>query len=124
MNRLTIWTKRWVIIGSMACFMTILPIDRLMAASPGESLYKKACKKCHGKLGEGKKSMFEPGNFKYPPINQIEKEELGTIISKYRAMPQDKSASKMEMKMAKPARKLSDRDIEALVQFITSEAGS
>jgi cytochrome c553 len=123
MNVLTIWIQRWVINGSMAFFMTFLPVDRLMADSPGENLYQKTCKKCHGKLGEGKESRSEPGKFKYPPIKQLGTTELSTIISRYRAMQQDKLASKMEMKMAKAVRKLSDGDIEALVQFITAEPG-
>jgi len=43
----------------------------VVATSPGSQLYKKACKKCHGDLGRGKKSKGDSSQFKYPPINEM-----------------------------------------------------
>jgi len=60
--------------GFLAMVMGLMIIstwsDTVVAASPGLQLYKKACKKCHSELGQGKKSKADSSQFKYPPIHQ------------------------------------------------------
>lgn len=85
------------------------------------ALYKKHCKKCHGTEGQGKKSKKDPSKFTYDPINQMTKEELVKSLQDYR----DKfnSGEKLEKsvkKMAKPAAKLDDSQIESIAEFVAS----
>lgn len=72
-------------------------------------------------MGAGKKIKADPGKFKYPPINQLTREDLSKTINEYREAWRNKTYTKTEKKMAKPAGKLSDQDISALVEFIISQ---
>ena len=120
MKQITRWTMR----GGIGFLMISTPLATVVAAPEGLALYKQACKKCHGKLGEGKKSKAEPDKFKYPPINQLSPEDLGKTINKYREMWQTQSFNKTEKKMAKSVGKLSDEEIAALIEFISSQLKS
>jgi len=111
----------WPMMGGIGLLIISTTIEMSVAAPVGLALYKKACKKYHGKLGEGKKSKADPSKFKYPPINQLSEENLGKAINKYREMWQRQTFNKTEKKMAKPSGKLSDEDIKALVAFINSK---
>ncbi len=97
--------------------------EPVVAASPGSQVYKKVCKKCHGKLGQGKKSKAESSQFKYPPIHEIPEEDLLKAMTKYKEMWQKKTYTKKEKRMAKPAGRLSDEEMKAVVAFITSQLG-
>ena len=95
--------------------------EPVVADPPGSQVYKKACKKCHGKLGEGKKSKAESGQFKYPPVHEMSEEDLLTAMTKYREMWQNKSYNKKEKSMAKPAGRLSEDEMKAVAAFIASQ---
>ncbi|MEE8344812.1 MAG: c-type cytochrome [Woeseiaceae bacterium] len=95
--------------------------EPVVAASPGSQLYKKACKKCHGKLGQGRKSKADSSQFKYPPIHEMPEEDLLKAMTKYKEMWQKKTYIKKEKRMAKPAGRLSDEEMKAVVAFITSQ---
>lgn len=91
----------------------------LYAAPDAKKLYKKTCKKCHGKRGEGKKQKKNPGKFKYNPVNDVEEQKLLEAMIKYRRMWVEKTfEDKYEKKMAKSVRKLSDEEIKILAAFI------
>ena len=94
--------------------------EPVFADSPGLQLYEKACKKCHGKQGEGKKRK-DSGQFKYPPIREMTEEDLLAAMIKYREMWQNKSYSKDEKRMAKTAGRLSDDEMKAVTTFIASK---
>jgi len=95
----------------------------VVADSPGSQVYKKACKKCHGKQGLGKKSKAEAGQFKYPPIYEMSEEDLLTAMTKYREIWQANTYNKNEKRMAKAAGRLSDDEMTAVVVFITVQLG-
>jgi cytochrome c553 len=121
MARILKRARSWAMVAAMGCLLIGGPFGTTVAASPGSSLYKKACKKCHGKMGAGKKIRADPGKFKYPPINQLSREDLSKTIDEYREAWRNKTYSKTQKKMAKPAGKLSDQDINALVEFIITQ---
>ncbi len=95
----------------------------VVADSHGSQVYKKACKKCHGKQGLGKKSKVEAGQFKYPPIYEMSEEDLLTAMTKYREMWQTNTYNKNKKRMAKAAGRLSDDEMTAVVAFITAQLG-
>ncbi len=95
----------------------------VVADSSGSQVYKKVCKKCHGKQGLGKKSKAEAGQFKYPPIYEMSEEDLLTAMTKYREMWQTNTYNKNEKRMAKAAGRLSDDEMTAVVAFITAQLG-
>ncbi len=95
--------------------------EPVVAASPGSQVYKKVCKKCHGEQGQGKKSKAQTGQFKYPPIHEMPKEDLLTAMTKYEELWQKKTYNKKEKRMAKAAGRLSDEEMKAVVAFITSQ---
>jgi len=97
--------------------------EAVVAASPGSQVYQKACKICHGELGQGKKSKGDSSQFKYPPIHEIPGEDLLKAMTVYREIWQEKSYSKKDKRMAKAAGRLSDEDVKAVIAFITSELG-
>jgi cytochrome c553 len=97
--------------------------ETVVAASPGSQLYQKACKKCHGELGQGKKSKADSSQFKYPPIHEIPEEDLLVAMAAYKEMWQKKSYEKNEKRMAKSAGRLSDEEIKAVIAFISSQLG-
>ncbi|HIG40864.1 MAG TPA: c-type cytochrome [Gammaproteobacteria bacterium] len=121
MARILKRVKSWAMMAGIGFLLIGAPFSPTVAASPGSGLYKKACKKCHGKMGAGKKIKADPGKFKYPPINQLTREDLSKTINEYREAWRNKTYTKTEKKMAKPAGKLSDQDISALVEFIISQ---
>ncbi len=97
--------------------------ETVVAASPGLQLYHKACKKCHGELGQGKKSKADSSQFKYPPIHEMPEEDLLKAMAGYKERWQKKSYNKKEKRMAKTAGRLSDEEIKVLIAFITSQLG-
>ncbi|MBC8258771.1 MAG: c-type cytochrome [SAR324 cluster bacterium] len=93
----------------------------LIAAEDSAKLYKKQCKKCHGKKGEGKKFKKEPEKFKYAPINELSQDELLESLNKYFKMWSAKNwENKKEKKMAKATKKLDDAKIQTLAEFIVT----
>jgi len=113
--------SRRILVVGMGLMMINTWSEPVVADSPGSQVYEKACKKCHGKLGEGKKSKAEPGQFKYPPVYEMSEEDLLTAMTKYREMWRNKSYSKKEKRMAKSAGRLSDDEMKAVAAFITSQ---
>ncbi len=113
--------------GFLAMVMGLMIIstwsDTVVAASPGSQLYKKACKKCHGELGQGKKSKADSSQFKYPPIHEMPEEDLLKAMAEYEEMWQKKSYNKKQKRMAKSAGRLSDDEMQAVIAFITSQLG-
>ena len=97
--------------------------EPVVAASPGLQLYKKACKKCHGELGRGKKSKADSSQFKYPPIYEMPEEDLLKAMVKYKEMWLKKTYNKKEKRMAKSVGRLSDEEMKAVIAFITSRLG-
>ena len=93
----------------------------VIADSLGLQVYQKACKKCHGELGRGKKSKADSSQFKYPPIHELSDEDLLKAMAKYREMWQQKTYNKKEKTMAKHAGRLSDDEIQAVAAFISSQ---
>ncbi len=92
-----------------------------IADSDGSQVYKKACKKCHGKMGHGKPSKADSSQFKYPPIYELSEEDLLKAMAIYIELWQKKTYDKNEKRMAKSAGKLSDEETQAVVAFITSQ---
>ena len=91
----------------------------LHAAVDAKKLYKKTCKKCHGKRGEGKKEKKNPGKFKYNPVNDVEEQKLLEAMLKYKLMWEEKTfENSREKKMAKSVRKLSEEEMKILASFI------
>jgi len=97
--------------------------ETVVAASPGLQLYHKACKKCHGELGQGKKSKADSSQFKYTPIHEMPEEDLLMAMAGYKERWQKKSYNKKEKRMAKTAGRLSDEEIKVVIAFITSQLG-
>ncbi len=97
--------------------------ETVIADSPGLQVYQKACKKCHGELGRGKKSKADSSQFKYPPIHEITEENLLKAMAEYEKMWQEKSYNKKEKRMAKSVGRLSDEEMKAVIAFITSRLG-
>jgi cytochrome c553 len=112
---------RWILAVGMGLMIISTWSEPVVAASPGEQLYKKACKKCHGKLGQGKKSKADSSQFKYPPINEMPEEDLLKAMAKYKEMWQKETYNKKEKRMAKSAGRLSDEEMKAVIAFITSQ---
>ena len=112
---------RWILAVGMGLMMISTWSEPVVAASSGEQLYNKACKKCHGKLGQGKKNNADSSQFKYPPIDEMSEEALLTAMTRYKEMWQKKTYNKKEKGMAKAAGRLSDEEMKAVVAFITSQ---
>ena len=114
---------RWFLAVGMGLMIVSTWSEPVVAASPGSQLYKKACKKCHGELGQGKKSSADSSQFKYPPINEMPEEDLLKVMAEYKEMWQEKSYDKKQKRMAKSAAQLSDEEMKAVIAFITSQLG-
>ncbi len=97
--------------------------ETVAADSPGSQLYQKACKKCHGELGRGKKGKADTNQFKYPPIHEMPEEDLLKAMAEYKEMWQEKSYNKKQKRMAKSAGQLNDEETKAVIAFITSQLG-
>ena len=95
--------------------------ETVIADSPGLQVYQKACKKCHGELGRGKKSKADSSQFKYPPIHGMPEEDLLKAMADYREIWQKKSYNRKDKRMAKSAGRLSDEEVKAVIAFITSQ---
>jgi len=113
----------WILAVGMGLMIISTWSETVVAASPGSQLYQKACKKCHGELGQGKKSKADSSQFKYPPIHEIPEEDLVVTMAAYKRMWQKKSYKKNEKRMAKSAGRLSDEEMRAVIAFITSQLG-
>jgi len=113
----------WILAVGMGLMIISTWSETAVAASPGSQLYQKACKKCHGELGQGKKSKADSGQFKYPPIHEIPEEDLLVAMAAYKEMWQKKSYEKNEKRMAKSAGRLSDEEIKAVIAFISLQLG-
>ncbi len=113
----------WFMALGMGLVIISMWSESIVADSPGSQVYQKACKICHGELGQGKKSKGDSSQFKYPPIHEIPGEELLKAMADYREMWQEKTYSKKDKRMAKSAGRLSDEDMKAVIAFITSELG-
>jgi len=117
----------WILAVGMGLMIISTWSETVVAASPGSQLYQKACKKCHGELGQGKgqgkKSKADASQFKYPPIHEISEEDLVVAMAAYKRMWQKKSYKKNEKRMAKSAGRLSDEEMRAVIAFITSQLG-
>ena len=92
----------------------------VIADSLGLQVYQKACKKCHGELGRGKKNKTDPSQFKYPPIHEMQEEDLLKAMADYREIWQEKSYNRKDKRMAKSAGRLSDEEVKAVIAFIAS----
>jgi cytochrome c553 len=113
----------WFLALGMGLMIISTWSEPVVAASPGSQLYKKACKKCHGELGQGKKNKADSSQFKYPPIHEMPEEDLLKELAEYKEMWQEKSYNKKQKRMAKSAAQLSDEEIKAVIMFITSQLG-
>ncbi len=113
----------WILAVSIGLMMISTWSEPVVSASPGLQLYKKACKKCHGKLGQGKKSKADSRHFKYPPIHEMPEEDLLKAMVKYKEMWLKKTYNKKEKRMAKSVGRLSDEEMKAVIAFITSRLG-
>jgi len=113
----------WFLALGMGLMIISTWSESVVAASPGSQLYKKACKKCHGELGRGKKSKADSSQFKYPPIHEMAEEDLLKAMAEYKEMWQEKSYNKKQKRMAKSAGQLNDEEIKAVIVFITSQFG-
>lgn len=108
-----------IVVGASALILGGTPMGAI--AVDGAALYKKQCKKCHGKKGEGKKNKKKPGKFKYQPVNGLTQEELIKSLSDYKKMWDGKSwKDKTEKKMAKATKKLDDGKIKLIADFIVT----
>ncbi len=114
---------RWILAVGMGLMVISTWSEPVVAASSGEQLYKKACKKCHGKLGQGKESKADSSQFKYPPIHEMPEEDLLKAMTKYKEMWQKETYNKKEKRMAKSAGRLSDEEMKSVIAFITSQLG-
>jgi cytochrome c553 len=113
----------WFLAVGMGLIIISTWSEPVLAASPGLQLYKKACKKCHGELGRGKKSKADSSQFKYPPIHEMPEEDLLKAMVKYKEMWLKKTYNKKEKRMAKSVGRLSDEEMKAVIAFITSRLG-
>ncbi len=114
---------RWFLAVGMGLIIISTWSEPVLAASPGLQLYKKACKKCHGELGRGKKGKADTNQFKYPPIHEMPEEDLLKDMAKYKELWQEKSYNKKQKRMAKSAGQLNDEETKAVIAFITSQLG-
>jgi len=113
----------WLLAVGMGLMMISTWSEAVVAASPGSQLYKKACKKCHGELGRGKKTKADSSQFKYPPIHEMPEQDLLKAMANYKEMWQEKSYNKKQKRMAKSAERLSDEEMKAVIAFITLQLG-
>jgi len=111
----------WFLTVGMGLIIISTWSEPVAAASPESKLYKKTCKKCHGELGQGKKSKADSSQFKYPPIHVMSEEDLLNAMTNYREMWQKNSYKKEQKRMAKTAGGLSDEEMNAVIAFITSQ---
>jgi len=95
--------------------------EPVIADSPGLQVYQKNCKKCHGELGRGKKSKADSSQFKYPPIHEMQEEDLLKAMANYREVWQKRTYNRKDKRMAKSAGRLSDEEVKAVIAFIASE---
>ena len=93
----------------------------VIAAEDGAKIYKKQCKKCHGKNAEGKREKKNPEIYKYAPLIELSQQELLDALLKYQQMWNKKSwENKIEKKMAKTTKKLTETQIQTLSEYIVT----
>jgi len=108
------------ILSVLALLLGTVP-SSVTAAADGAQIYKKQCKKCHGKKAEGKRQKKNPEKYKYAPLIELSQQELLEALLKYQQMWNKKSwENKIEKKMAKATKKLDEAKIKALSEFIVT----
>ena len=108
------------ILSVLALLLGTVP-SSVTAAADGAQIYKKQCKKCHGKKAEGKRQKKDPEKYKYAPLIELSQQELLEALLKYQQMWNKKSwENKIEKKMAKATKKLDEAKIKALSEFIVT----
>jgi cytochrome c553 len=108
------------ILSVLALLLGTVP-SSVTAAADGAQIYKKQCKKCHGKKAEGKRQKKNPEKYKYAPLLELSQQELLEALLKYQQMWNKKSwENKIEKKMAKATKKLDEAKIKALSEFIVT----
>jgi len=121
MKKLFIKLLSAVFILSVSALLLGTVPSSVTAAADGAQIYKKQCKKCHGKKAEGKRQKKNPEKYKYAPLIELSQQELLEALLKYQQMWNKKSwENKIEKKMAKATKKLDEAKIKALSEFIVT----
>jgi cytochrome c553 len=121
MKKLFIKLLSAVFILSVSALLLGTVPSSVTAAEDGAQIYKKQCKKCHGKKAEGKRQKKNPEKYKYAPLIKLSQQELLEALLKYQQMWNNKSwENKIEKKMAKATKKLDEAKIKALSEFIVT----
>jgi len=105
MKKLFIKLLSAVFILSVSALLLGTVPSSVTAAADGAQIYKKQCKKCHGKKAEGKRQKKNPEKYKYAPLIELSQQELLEALLKYQQMwNKNPGKIKLRKKWQKPQR--------------------